>query len=116
MRDYQAIAVYNIDRTGPPTLAAASHVDVSQFDAVSVEWVPMAGAASSAVLEVKKSYSGVSGQAVAFGTAATLSEGTRRRVGLDVADAPMLEIEVTNAGGTDESGTLHVYGYTTTGA
>jgi hypothetical protein len=89
-------------------------LDVSLFDGVSLEWVPGAGGASSAELEAKLSYAGVSGQGVAFGTAATLSESTRRRVGLDVANAPWLEIEVTTAGATDEVGTLHVYGYTTT--
>lgn len=110
-----------VERTGPavptaltPTPTLHQRLDVTQHDAVSLEWVPGAGGASSAVIEARKSYGGVSGQAQAFGTAATLSEGTRRRIGLDVADAPLLEIEVTTAGAADEVGTLHVYGYTTT--
>jgi hypothetical protein len=108
MREVNSVRL-KVERTGRAAL-----LDVSLFDAVSLEWVPGAGGASSAILEASKSYAGVSGQAVAFGTAATLSESTRRRVALDVTDTPWLDIEVTTAGGTDEVGSLHVYGYNTT--
>ncbi len=106
--------IVHADTTGPAGLdPAGGRVDVSQFDAASIEWVPEA-AASSAVLEVKRSYGAVPGQAVAFGTAATLDNTTRRRVALDIADAPMLEIDITTAGSAGARGTLYVYGYTTT--
>lgn len=114
--------IIRTDTTGPAAAIAvqaaapglpAGVVDVSQFDAATLEWVPD-GAGSTAVIEAQLGYGGGPSQAVAFGTAATLSTGTRRRIGLDVAAAPFLHITVNTAGGTDETGTLHVYGYTTT--
>jgi len=92
--------------------AGTGMIDTADVDRVSIEWHPI-GAATSAELEVRKSYGNVRGESQAFSTAATFTNGARRRLELDVQDCPMLEVIITTAGGAGAMGILHVYGYST---
>lgn len=88
-------------------------IPVNEADSASAEFIASNGAATDAVIELKKNYTGVAGRGVGFSTAATMDASTVRRVALDVQDAPFLEVIINTAGAAGEVGRLYIHAYRT---
>lgn len=88
---------------------AQLYIDTTGVDRLSLGVAFSKAGATSAVIEAKSSMG--LGAPESFASAQTLSDATRRRTAIDVADVPSVVLEITTAGAGGERAEVIAYGY-----